>query len=513
MPARPAGTRSLWMDDVGPVAATPLDGDARCDVLVVGGGIAGLSSAYEAAHLGRSVILIDRGEIGRGMTARTTAHLASESDDWNYKLLDALGQDSTRTNFESQAAAINRIEAVCRDEGIEADFTRLDAFLVPAEPAHMAQLEQEHDACRKIGMAVEWAEGAPVPLPPGARALRFADQGRFHPLKYCAGLARAIQSRGGRLHDSTCYVGHDEDGDEVTVRTQGGATIRAGAVMFATNSPVNKLVAIHSKQVPMRTYAIAARVAAGSVPDTLVWDTLEAYHYVRLQPAEGGDWLIVGGEDHRSGTSDDGADRFARLEHWARDRFPAIGAVERRWSGQVMEPVDYLPYSGRMPRSGRVYVHTGDSGMGMTNSVAGALNFAALLSGDKAHFAELFDPARKPASRSTLGEYVKGQAGAVANFAEYATPGERDSADDLKPGEGAVIRRGVAKIAAWRAADGTLVERSAACTHLGCIVHWNGTEQCWDCPCHGSQFATDGSVINGPALSALAEVGAEGDSA
>ena len=500
-------TRSIWTEDSPAIEAPPLDVDATCDVLVVGGGIAGLSAAYEAAHLGRSVIVIDRGDVGAGMTAHTTAHLASESDDWNFKLIDAHGKDAARTNYESQVAAINRIEAICRDEGIDCDFVRLDGFLVPAEPADMDDLKKEYEACREIGMAVEWSHEAPVPLAPGTRALRFPDQGRFHPLKYCAGLARAIVARGGRLHGQTAYSGQDEEEEIVTVETGTGHKIRAGAVMYATNSPVNERVSIHTKQVPMRTYAIAGKVEHGAVADALLWDTREAYHYVRIQPAGAdGDWLIVGGEDHRSGTADDGSDRFDRLEKWARKNYPALGEVSHRWSGQVMEPSDFLPYSGRTPHSKRTFLHTGDSGMGMTNAVAGALNFAALLDGGKAHFAELFDPARKPLSRAGLGEYVKGQGAVLANLAEYVTQGEIDSADELKPGEGAVVRRGKSKIAAWRAPGGKLVERSAVCPHAGCIVHWNGTEHCWDCPCHGSQFKPDGSVINGPAIGPLAEV-------
>ena len=500
-------TRSLWMDEVAPKPAPPLANDAECEVLVVGGGIAGLSAAYEAARLGRSVILIDRSDICGGMTARTTAHLASESDDWTHKLIDGLGEDAARTNFESQAAAINRIEAICRDEGFDADFTRLDAYLVPAEKKHSSDLEKEYEACRKIGMPVEWADQAPLPLPPETRALRFADQARFHPLKYCRGLIGAVERLGGRLHGNSAYARHEEDDDGVTVETAERRRIRAGIVMFATNSPVNATVAVHTKQVPMRTYAIAAQVERGSIPDALMWDTLEAYHYVRLQPgSDGTDWLIVGGEDHRSGTVDDGDLRFGRLEQWARERFPTMGEVGHRWSGQVMEPVDGIPYSGVTSGSKRTFLHTGDSGMGITNAVAGALNFAALLQGDKAHFAELFDPSRKPKSLGTLGEYAKGQGEVVANLAEYATPGEIDSADALKPGEGAVMRRGASKVAVYRDEDGVLVERSAVCTHVGCIVHWNGTEKCWDCPCHGSQFATDGSVLNGPATRPLAEV-------
>lgn len=500
---------SLWRAEQEPQQFPPLQQDASCDLVVVGSGIAGLSSAYEAARCGAKVIVIDRRDITDGMTARTTAHLVSEIDDRYSELIKTVGEDNARLYHESQVAAINRIEAICQDEGIDADFTRLVGYLVPAEAAHMEELEREYDACRKLGVEVEWTDSAPYPLGPALKALKFAGQGRFHPLKYCAGLVRAIQARGGQLHSGTAYVSHDEDGDTVVIETERGPKIRAGAAMVATNSPVNDKVTIHTKQEPMRTYAIAGRVPRGSVEDALIWDTLWPYHYVRLQPAgEGEDWLISGGEDHRTGTANDMDERFARLETWTREHFPSFGKAEYRWSGQVMEPVDCMPYSGR-DGSDRIYVHSGDSGQGMTNSVAGALNFIALYRNEKARFADLFDPHRKPKSRLSLGEYVKGQGPVVANLAEYVETGEVDSVDEIKPGEGAILRRGMAKHAVYRAEDGTVTELSAVCTHVGCIVHWNSFEKCWDCPCHGSQFQPDGSVLNAPAISRLAKIGSE----
>ena len=502
---------SLWKALTETPQLPPLEQDAQCDLVVVGSGIAGLSSAYEAARCGARVIVIDRGEIASGMTARTTAHLVTEIDDRYFELIDAVGEEDARLYHESQVAAVNRIEAICSEEGIDADFKRLPGYLVPAEAAHMGELEQEYDACRRLGVEVEWTSEAPYKLIAGTRALKFANQGRFHPLKYCTRLVEAIQARGGRLYGRTAYVDDDEHGDGVTIRTEAGPTISAGAALFATNSPVNDRVAIHTKQIPMRTYALAARVPHGSVEDALIWDTLWPYHYVRLQPAdEAEDWLIAGGEDHRSGTANDMNERLARIEAWVRDRFPSVGAVAYLWSGQVMEPADCLPLSGR-DGSDRIYVHTGDSGTGMTNGVAGALNFIALYRNHKARFADLFDPARKPASRYSLGEYVKGQGPVVANLAEYLEAGEVDSVEAIAPGEGAILRRGIAKHAVYRAEDGSVVERNAACTHVGCIVHWNSFEKCWDCPCHGSQFRPDGSVLNGPAVRPLAAVGkAEG---
>jgi glycine/D-amino acid oxidase-like deaminating enzyme/nitrite reductase/ring-hydroxylating ferredoxin subunit len=504
------GTSSFWYEDAGLETRPPLTADADCDLLVVGSGIAGLSTAYEAARFGWKVIVIDRAEtIGGVMTPRTTAHLATELDDYYHRLIKARGEDDARTYYESQVAAVNRIEAICRDEGIDADFTRIDGYLVPAEPGHMRGLQDEFDACQRLGVEVEWADG-PFPLKDGERALRFPNQGRFHPLKYVRGLIRAIETRQGRIYGSTTYVDHQESDDGVLIETEAGAKIKAKAAVFATNSPVNDKVAIHTKQIPDRTYVIAGPVPKGSVPDALVWDTLDAYHYVRLQQlSEAEDLLIVGGEDHRSGMANDMDERFAHLERWARDHYPSFREARYRWSGQVMEPVDFMPYSGRNPGNRNIYVHTGDSGQGMTNGVAGALNIAALLFDQKAHFADVLEPSRKPVSTTSLAEFFSGRAEDVVDFAGYLTPGEVDSVADIPPGEGALIRRGVHKIAAYRQDDGTVVERSAVCTHVGCLVHWNGLEKCWDCPCHGSQFRPDGSVINGPAIRPLARVNDE----
>ena len=500
-------SRSCWMAVAPMIEASPLASDATCDVAVIGAGIAGLSTAYELSRGGRSVIVIDRGRIGSGMTARTTAHLATELDDFYAELIKVRGEDGARLYHQSQVAAVDRIEAICRDENIDADFRRLDGYLVPTEAGPIADLQEEFDACRRIGVEVEWADRAPMPGLDSGRCLRFPNQGRFHPTKYLAGLAAAVVARGGRFYANTAHIADQETDDGVEIATDNGWTIRARAAVFATNSPTNNKVAIHSKQLPNRTYAIAGRVPKGSVPDALVWDTYDAYHYVRIQEwTDDEDLLIVGGEDHRSGEADDMADRFARLSDWTRKRYPSYASSEFSWSGQVLEPIDFMPFAGRNPGTANIYVHTGDSGQGITNGVAGSLTIASLILEGASRFAPLFDPGRKSAdAASSIGEFIKGQVGAVKNLAEHLGPGELSSTDELKPGQGGIIRRGLHKIAAYRDPDGQLIERSANCTHLGCIVHWNSFERCWDCPCHGSQFAPNGRVLNGPAVAPLSD--------
>jgi hypothetical protein len=503
-------SQSFWMDDAGPIEAPRLSSDESCDVVVIGAGIAGLSTAYELSRFGRSVVVIDRGKIGYGMTARTTAHLAPELDDRYSELIRVRGEDEARLYYDSQVAAVNRIEVICRDEQIDADFARVDGFLFAAQEDHRAELDEEYRACRKIGVDVEWVEGAPIPGVDTGKALRFPNQGRFHPAKFLAGLARVIRSHGGRIYADTPYLSHEEGDRGVELKTEQGSIIRAGSAVFATNSPVNNQVTIHTKQVPDRTYVVAGRVPKGSVPDALVWDTYDAYHYVRIQPLGAQeDLIIVGGEDHHSGEAFDIERRFAQLEEWTRARYPSFTTAQYRWSGQVLEPIDFMPFSGRNPGSRNIYIHTGDSGQGITNGVAGSLTILPLIVGEDSRYAGLLDPARKSLTSTSVVEFIRGQAEVVKNFAEYVGPSDVGSVDEIAPGEGAILREGLMRVACYKAEDGNVVRRSAACTHMGCLVHWNSFEKCWDCPCHGSHFAPDGDVLNGPALSPLAAASEE----
>jgi glycine/D-amino acid oxidase-like deaminating enzyme/nitrite reductase/ring-hydroxylating ferredoxin subunit len=490
---------SLWMDT--DVASAPaLDREEKVDVAVVGSGIAGLSTAYELCAMGRSVVVLDRGPIGGGMTSRTTAHLASTCDDFYHELIEVRGVMPARMHHESHAAAIDRIEAIQQENSIACDFRRLDGYLFAPISADATVIERELQASRDAGMAVEPVETAPFEGARTGPALRFARQGRMHPLKYLRGLAEAIVQRGGRLYADTTVQQVDEDERGVVLSTAPGHKVRAQWAIIATNTPINDRVTIHTKQAPYRTYAIALQASAGQVHDALYWDTLDPYHYVRLQPAGDAERLIVGGEDHKSGQADDGDARLRALEDWTRQHFPQVGEVTHRWSGQVIEPVDYAAFIGRNPGSERVFVITGDSGQGITGGVVGSLLVSELIGKGQARWAELYDPARKPVGAAA--EYMRENLTMVKNLTEYLTGGDA-SLETLPRGQGAIVRQGLKKLAAYRDEEGRLQLHSAVCPHAGCIVHWNSYERCWDCPCHGSQFATDGTVLNGPAISTL----------
>lgn len=499
----------LWVTTADVTDAPMLTGDVRADVVVVGSGIAGLSAAYELARLGRRVIVLDRGPIGGGMTGRTTAHLTSAIDDYFHELIRVRGLEEARLWHASHAAAIDRIEAIQAAERIACDFARVDGYLFLAPGTDPSLLEKEHAAAREAGFSgVGWVDTAPLPGGGTGRALRFPGQGRFHPLKYLEGLAAYVRGVGGEIFGHTPVTGVVEEGGEVRVGTAVGPTVHAKAAIFATNAPINDRIVLHSKQAPYRTYAIAAEVPKGSVPDALYWDTADPYHYVRLQPGgdgEADDSLVVGGEDHKTGHDEDGGDAaLGRLEGWARERFPSMGRVTHRWSGQVMEPVDLAAFIGRNHGNEQVYVATGDSGEGITHGVIAGMLLRDLIEGRENAWARLYDPRR--VSPRAVGEYLRENLGVAANLTEHLRPGEVASVEEIRPGQGAVIGKGLRKVAAYRDENGQLHVRSATCTHAGCVVHWNGFEQCWECPCHGSHFAFDGTPLNGPAIEPLAEV-------
>ncbi|MBV8752102.1 MAG: FAD-dependent oxidoreductase [Hyphomicrobiales bacterium] len=496
-------TRSLWMDVT--VAAAPrVDRNETADVAVVGSGIAGLSVAYELAQRGAAVVVLDRADIGTGMTARTTAHLASAFDDGYAELMKSHGRDVARLVYRSQAAAIDRIETIQAAEGIGCDFARLDGYLVLASGTPASALDAELAAATDAGVPVtDEREQTPIHAKSLVRSLRFANQARVHPLKYLSGLAGPIVRQGGRLYAHSPVENIEETKDGVMLTTSGGHEVRAGHAVLATNSPIVNRLAVHAKQAPYRTYAIAAPLGRGRLPDALYWDTHDPYHYVRLQPGpEEQDLVIVGGEDHKSGAADDGERRFGALERWIRDRLPKLGKLTHRWSGQVMEPIDGIGFIGRNPGQSRVFVATGDSGQGITGGALAGLILADLITGRENPWADIYDPARKPLRK--LGEFVSENTTALRSFAQYLLPGEISSLGSLKPGEGGILRSGLRKVAACRDASGQLHLSSAACPHAGCVVVWNSLEQCWDCPCHGSQFAPDGSVLNGPSFGPLA---------
>jgi glycine/D-amino acid oxidase-like deaminating enzyme/nitrite reductase/ring-hydroxylating ferredoxin subunit len=480
-----------------------LQGDAHADVCVIGAGIAGLTSAYLLAGEGKDVILIDALGIGAGETGRTTAHFFPP-DEWFSGLEDSFGTDAAQLAARSFAAATDRVESIVAAERIDCQFERLDGYLFALPGNGFKDMGKECDAAARAGLQAELLPRVPGLSFDTGPCVRYPHQAQFHPLKYLAGLAAAFVRRGGRIHCGTRALGIDDGGDTQLVTT-GSGTIRTRSVVVATNTPFHHRVVMHTKQAGYRTYVVALRVPKGSVPRILLWDTGDPYYYLRLAtpgPDTEHELLVVGGADHKVGQDSHPEHRYADIERWVRERFPMAQAVEYRWSGEVMEPSDGMAYLGRDPVGSKdVYLITGDSGNGMTHCTAGAMLVTDLIMGRDNPWKAIYDPSRKV--KHGVSDFVAEQANTLSQYGDWLTGGEVDSPAEIAPGQGAIVRAGLHKLAVYRDDTGELHSLSATCTHLGCVVHWNSAERSWDCPCHGSRFGVDGTVLHGPAAKAL----------
>ena len=517
--AYPGGdTASLWFGTFELPSYPKLTRNLDADVCIVGAGIAGLSTAYELTRDGKRVVVLDDGPIGGGESGRTTAHLTNAMDDRIYVLEHVHGLEGARKIVESHGAAVDRIEEIARGEGIDCDFRRLDGYLFLGGDDTEEVLEEELSAAFRAGRT----DVTKLPRVPGVETdlgpcIRFPNSGQFHVLKYLAGLARAIEGGGGQIYCDT-HVSGVEGGTTCKVTTDNDHTVSAGAVCVCTNASIADMMRTPVKQAPYRTFAIAAVVPRGSVPAGLYWDSADPYHYVRLQRLENVpgvepdgqqfDALIVGGEDHKTAHADDAEQRWDRLEQWMRERWPQAREVIYRWSGQVLEPNDFIAFIGRNPDGAEnVYMVSGDSGQGMTHGVIAGMLLKDLVTGRTNPWASLYDPSRVSLRAQPIEQFTKENADVALRYIkDLLSPGEVHSESEIPPGAGRVIRDGAHKMAVYRDKHGGVHKCSAVCTHLKCIVDWNSAESSWDCPCHGSRFDPYGKVLNGPAVSDLEQI-------
>jgi glycine/D-amino acid oxidase-like deaminating enzyme len=379
------------------------------DVVIVGAGISGMTTAYLLTRAGKTVAVIDDGNIGSGETGRTTAHITHALDDRYYHIEEIHGRKGARIAAASHTAAIDLIETVVREEGIDCDFRRLDGYLFLDPTDNRKSLKDELEATHRAGiMGTELLQKAPNSSFSTGACIRFPHQAQFQPLKYLAGIARASIDKGGQIYTQT----HAQDISSTGVKTEDGYKVIAKKIVVATNAPiVDKISKLYDKQVAYRTYVIGARIRKGSVPMGLYWDTgnqrshnlVPPYHYVRIQEMQNNrdyDLLIVGGEDHQTGSAHDMEKRYKALESWAKKRFP-IEAIDYRWSGQVLEPKDSIAFIGRNPKDKRrnIFIACGDSGNGITHGTIAGIILTDLILGKKNEWAELYDPARRIRSR------------------------------------------------------------------------------------------------------------------
>jgi glycine/D-amino acid oxidase-like deaminating enzyme/nitrite reductase/ring-hydroxylating ferredoxin subunit len=489
-------TESLW-EKVSLPQFPALKTSHETQTCIVGGGITGISIAYQLAKRGHKVTLVEAFRLGSGQTGRTTAHLTCQLEEEFSQLLKMHDVDTVSTFFEAHRKAIDVMENIVLSENINCDFTRIDGYLFKGDNFDEEDLLKEKEAAGKCGLRLDHVKVTPL-LSTSISSLRFPLQGQFHPLKYLSGLVHVLKELGVSIFEGTHIRDMQQSEKEGWIlTTDEGYRIDADNLVVATNTPVNNRYYIHTKQFAYRTYAMAFKVTQKPKEECLLWDTEDPYHYIRFS----GDFLIVGGNDHKTGQGPE-EDPFQSLEEWTRQNFNFVTDVEWKWSGQVFEPMDQIGFIGRNPGIEKnVYISTGESGIGMTSATIASLIIPDLITKGSHPWAGVFDPARPPVKG--LKEFIQENANVALQYKDWITPSETKNEESIPLDSGSVLREGLSKSCVYHDTD-HFEKKSAVCPHLGGIVHWNDVEKTWDCPCHGSRFNTKGKVIEGPSLADLA---------
>lgn len=501
-------TRSVWNEFPLP-KFQGLKDNLETDVCVIGTGIAGLTTALLLMRHGKKVIVLGDGELVSGESCRTTAQINTAHDDGWYEMEKIHGKERIQLCYQSYRAATDLIEDNIKSLDIKCGFEYLSSYLFSHKGSDGREdLENELASALAAGLPeVELIARAPLKMFETGAALRFGKQAQFHPTAYLAGLARVISNDPkGRIFTHSRVSEINSSDERVCVQLEYGSAVTAAQVVLATNVPFHHRLIPHDAMAAYRSYVVALPIKRDSIERAQYWDTLDPYHYVRLGGAafEGSehDILIVGGEDHRVGDVEDEEQRHARLVDWAIQRFPVEKQIISAWSGQTIETFDGMPLIGESAgEKDRVFIITGDSGTGMTHGTVGGMVVSDLIVHGMNPWHELYNPsrARTKSLKRWLGENIS----SVLQYRKWLTPGELDSVDEIPLKCGAIIRKGLKKIAAYKDGSGKVSQFSATCPHMAAILTWNDLEHSWDCPAHGSRFSPCGEVLNGPAACGL----------
>lgn len=499
---------SYWRETAGLNQYPALDEDITVDVLVIGGGITGLTAAYLLSQAGQNVALLERDRVAGGDSGRTTAHLTCVMDTRLTELAKTFGDDGARTLWEAGQTAINQMDQIANQCGVGCELASVNGFLYLADPEDEAGLQELHnevETAKRLGISAEFVEKTPYFWTPG---IRFSNQARFHPTRYMQSLLKNMERAGCKVYE---HSNADEFADDGKLIRVGKSAVRAGKTVIATHTPLMghsgllDATLLQTKLYLYTSYVVCAEVPKRSIPDCLFWDTGDPYSYLRLQPEEDADIVIYGGRDHKTGQVEDTEGVFASLEEDLHRVFATRGVpgkITGRWSGQVVETNDGAPYIGETAEN--QFAASGFSGNGLTFGTLAGMMAADWAQGRQVdQMTELLSPSRKKIVGGTL-EYIKEN----VDFPYYMVrdrlrEAEGTSLSEVKPGEGGVVNIEGERTAVYRDQAGELHELSPHCTHLGCFVQWNGAESTWDCPCHGSRFHPTGEVMGGPAESPL----------
>ncbi|MHB9755361.1 FAD-dependent oxidoreductase [Streptomyces sp. BYX5S] len=494
---------SYWIESAPGRRYPPLERDVNVDVAVIGAGIAGLSTAWELTRAGLSVAVLEAGRIAEGVTGHTSAKLSALHTLVYDRLRRTRDAEAARQYARSQSQAVEHAVEVSELLGIDCEFERRDSYTYASDHRYLPAVRAEARAARAAGLPAEFVTDTGLPFPV-AGAVRVTGQAQFHPRKYLLGLAEDLRARGALLHEQTSVFGLEEDSVcHVTAET--GARVTARDVVVATHYPVFDRALLFARLAPRRELVLAAPIDEERDPHGMYITPEDNTRSLRTAPYKDGQrLLIITGEKFTPGTGDTPV-RFDRLTEWAEKRFPGIEPAYG-WATQDNFPCDTTPLVGLLhPAAKHTYVATGFSGWGLSGGIRAGQLLTALITGrEEPDWASLYDPRRVRSVLREAPNFLKHKAEVAYHFVgDRVRPPSIDSADDLPPDSGAVLRTKRGRSAVYRDPDGKLHSLSARCTHLGCLVSFNAAERAWECPCHGSRFDTDGKVVQGPATRPL----------
>jgi glycine/D-amino acid oxidase-like deaminating enzyme/nitrite reductase/ring-hydroxylating ferredoxin subunit len=473
------------------------------DVVIVGGGITGVTTALLLQEAGKKCILLEAENLGYGTTGGTTAHLNTLLDTSYKTIIDNFGLEEAKMIARATKDAIALIRSNIEKHGIDCGFEQCTAFLFSQNEEQDKALDDIIKATIEAG--VDLMEVTEIPIPINfTRAIAVPGQGKFHPLRYIFSLAKVFEHIGGSIIQHCRVNNIENENGIVTVDTSLGK-VQGRTLIYATHIPPG-INLVHLRCAPYRSYAIAVQLKNEKYPDDLVYDMYDPYHYYRTQKIDGKNYLIVGGNDHKTGEEKNTDGVFLNLESHVRTYF-GVEAVTQRWSSQYYEPADGIPYIGVLPASAEnILIATGYGGNGMTYSSVAAQVLTHIVTGHESELIDLFSPGRiKPIAG--FRNFVSHNADVVKEFMKkLKRTATLEVFADLAPGEGRIAKVEGKTVGVYKDEQGNVHAVSATCTHMGCTVNWNSTEKSWDCPCHGTRYSVDGKLLNGPADTDLAYV-------
>jgi glycine/D-amino acid oxidase-like deaminating enzyme/nitrite reductase/ring-hydroxylating ferredoxin subunit len=493
--------QSLWKNVTLPEFPA-LQRDIDVDVLIVGAGLTGITTAYLMGQEGIRVALIDREKVASADSARTTAHLTYVTDERLHQLASKFGAEAARKFWEGGIVAIDTIERIIEETGNDAEFVRVPGYLharigqMP-RPRDIEALQKDAELAQSFGFDATYADRTAYSNMPG---VRFAQQAKFHPRRYLNGLLSVIQQQDGQVFENTTFESVD-DGDPMTVQAN-GHKIRCKYLVIATHNPrmgkkgVLTASLFQTKLALYTTYVLGARMPLGTVPEGLYWDTGDPYEYLRIEERDDHQFAIFGGADVKTGQDGNVEEVFERLTRRIHEVLPQA-RVERRWLGQVIETDDGMPFIGENEK--REFIATGFGGNGWTLGTLSALMARDRFLSRNNPWSTLLSVGRSP-FHGGAWRYVQENADFPYYFVrDRLRSPELESPDQVGNAEGRIVSFRGRKVAAYRDDSGKLTLLAPQCTHLKCLVKWNSADRTWDCPCHGSRFRPTGDVLAGPA--------------